>query len=92
MDRIPWRNNQDYIKEAFEKVLPSNILLNPKSMKTKTRKELLEDMKFQQMKRFLGIRHVRNYCSGCGEEIHEPVYCEDCLEEVERIKLKNEFK
>ena len=61
-------------------------------MKTRTKKELLEDMKFQQMKRFLGIRRVRNYCSGCGEEIHEPVYCEDCHEEVEQVRLKGQFR
>ncbi len=61
-------------------------------MKTRTKKDLLEDMKFQQMKRFLGIRRVRNYCSGCGEEIHEPVYCEDCHEEVEQVRLKSQFR
>jgi len=61
-------------------------------MKIKTRQELNQDMKFQQMKRFLGIRHVRNYCSGCGEEIHEPVYCVDCQEEVARVKLRNQFR
>ncbi|MDD5040272.1 MAG: hypothetical protein PHY34_03930 [Patescibacteria group bacterium] len=54
-------------------------------MKTKTRHELLEEIKFQQMKRFLGIQRVRNYCSGCGEEIHEPVYCESCAVEIERV-------
>ena len=58
----------------------------------KSKRELLEDMKFQQMKRFLGIRHVRNYCSGCGEEIHEPVYCQECHEEVERTKLYAQYK
>ena len=87
-------NDQDSIKEVIEKVLSSKILLISKfnNMRTKTRKEILEDMKFQQMKRFLGIRHVKNFCSGCGEEIHEPVYCEECLEEVERIKLREQFK
>jgi len=59
---------------------------------TKTKRELLEDMKFQQMKRFLGIRRVRNYCSGCGEEMHEPIYCQDCQEEIERIELKDRFR
>jgi len=58
----------------------------------KTKRELFEDMKFQQMKRYLGIRQVRNYCSGCGEEIHEPVYCQECEEEVKRAKLYQQFK
>jgi len=85
------------IKRAIEKLLSSNILLNNiiikiNYMKTKTRKELFSDIKFQQMKRFLGIRHVRNYCSGCGEEIHEPVYCEECLDEVEHVRLKQQYK
>jgi hypothetical protein len=61
-------------------------------MKIRTRRELLEEMQFQQMKRFLGIRHVRNFCSGCGEEIHEPVYCTDCHEEVSRVKLRENFR
>ncbi|MFA5134598.1 MAG: hypothetical protein WC505_02305 [Patescibacteria group bacterium] len=61
-------------------------------MATKTKKELLQDMQFQQMKRFLGIRRVRNYCSGCGEEIHEPVYCGECSDEIERIKLRSKFR
>jgi hypothetical protein len=57
----------------------------------KSKRELLEDMKFQQMKRFLGIRQVRNYCSGCGEEIHEPVYCTECQEEVARVQLGDKY-
>ncbi|MFA6098393.1 MAG: hypothetical protein WCV50_00850 [Patescibacteria group bacterium] len=61
-------------------------------MRTKTKRELIEDMKFQQMKRFLGIHRVRNYCSGCGEEIHEPIYCQECQAEIERINLRNQFK
>ena len=61
-------------------------------MRTKTRRELLEDMNFQQMKRYLGIRRVRNYCSGCGEEIHEPVYCTDCTEEIDRVQLRSKYK
>ena len=61
-------------------------------MVTKSKRELIEDMKFQQMKRYLGIRHIRNYCAGCGEEINEPVYCEECTEEVKRITLRDQFK
>lgn len=61
-------------------------------MKAKTKRELLEDIRFQQMKRYLGIQQVRNYCSGCGEEFHEPVYCGDCSEEVERVQFRNKFK
>ncbi len=57
-------------------------------MRTKSRRELLEDMKFEQMKRYLGIKHVRNYCCGCGAEVYRPVYCDDCLEEVEHERAE----
>jgi len=80
------------VKEAVQWILPSNVLLIKKNMRTKTERELMEDMKFQEMKRFLGIRRVRNFCSGCGEEIHEPVYCLDCQEEIERLRLRNRYK
>ena len=61
-------------------------------MKAKSKRELLEDIRFQQMKRYLGIQRVRNYCTGCGEEFHEPVYCAECAEEVERVQFRNKFK
>jgi len=76
-------------RSILQDVSPNTILLSSTFMKTKTRKELLDDMKFQEMKRFLGIQRVRNYCSGCGDEIHEPVYCDSCTEEINKIRLRN---
>ncbi len=58
-------------------------------MNKKTKQELVEDAKFQHMKRYLGIRHVRNYCSGCGEQIQEPVYCDDCHRAIATLGEKD---
>lgn len=56
------------------------------------KKDYLRDIDFQGMRHYLGIRRVRNFCSGCGEELHEPIYCEECAKQVERIKvLKRKF-
>ena len=48
-------------------------------------------VEFQNMRSYLGIK-VRNFCSGCGQEIHEPIYCEECQEQVEKVReLKKKF-
>lgn len=58
----------------------------------KSHKTLVREKQFQGMRKYLGL-HVRNFCSGCGDEIHEPVYCEECQEQLDRIRiLKQKFQ
>jgi len=58
----------------------------------KFHKTLVKEKQFQEMKKYLGIQ-VRNFCTGCGEELHEPIYCEECQKQLNRIRsLRQKFE